>query len=150
MNETLIILRALINDLDGTTYSDEVLLRLISVAAIVVNNEVYFQTVYSINLSTNTIDPEPDQNFALFIAYKAAILLFQSEIKTYGYTNVKIVDGPSSVDLGNISKTLGENLSMFLDQYGKLKWEYGKYGSLGFAILGPTGVDYVSHNRNFS
>lgn len=147
MNDILIILRSLINDLDGVTYSDEVLLRLACVAAIIVTKEIYFDITYSINLSTSVITPDPDQNIGLFISYKAAILLLQNEIKTYGYTNVKIVDGPSTVDMGNISKTLIENVNLLLNQYDKLKQEYMLHGSLGFAIITPTTVEYISTNN---
>lgn len=144
MNTILTILRALLNDIDGTQYSDEALLPLIGVAAIIVTKEVDFDTDYTITIATISISPTPDNDFSLFVAYKSAILLLTSELRRFGYQNVKITDGPSSIDMSNISKSLKENLDTYVVQYDRMKSDYTMSRNLGHFITTPTTVNNLS------
>ena len=141
------ILRTLINDLDESQFTDDILIKLSSVAAINVSNEIYFDTSYSVNLYTNVITPDPDNNFAMFVAYKAAILLLQAEFRKYTYRNIKITDGPSTIDFGNIVKGIKDNLDSFILQYEKMKRDYTTTGNLGCVILTPTTVPCLTPNE---
>lgn len=154
MDDILILLRVLINDINSTTYSDDSLTRLILTSAMIVKKELSFDTNYSINLQLMTITPEIEESFKLFTSHKAAILLLQSEIRTKTYQSVKIVDGPSSIDLTGISKDMQALLKTLTDQYNRMKLDYALSlageGSFGYAVITPTTVEYISNNNTFS
>lgn len=143
-NNIIIIFRTLINDIDETQFSDETLNRLAVVAALMVAREVHFTTTYTVNLATVSISPDPDNDFSLFVAYKAAILLLQAELRKYSYKNIKIQDGPSTIDFANIVSSIKDNLASFLDQYTRMKYDYGLSGTLGHVILTPTTVSTIT------
>ena len=145
MNEILIILRALIQDIDGSIYTDDSLNRLIITSAIVVQQDAYFEQAYTIDISSLSITPDPtDNSFILFCAYKAAILLIQSEIRKYSTQSFKIVDGPSTVDLTNSTKDLKILLDSLLEQYDRLIKDYTRTQNVGYVITTPTTAQYVS------
>lgn len=149
MQDILFMLRVLINDIGNTTYSDDSLTRLILTSAIIVKREISFDVDYKINLELLKITPyETDEVFNLFVSHKAAILLLQSEIRTKTYQSVKIVDGPSSIDLSNISKDMQALLKYSTEQYAKMKLDYtlsqNNGGSFGYAVVTPTTVEYIS------
>lgn len=146
MNTILIILRTLINDLDETQFTDDILIKLSSVAALNVSNEIYFDTAYSVNIFTSVITPEPDNSFSMFVAYKAAILLLQAEFRKYTYRSIKITDGPSTIDFSNISKGIKDSLDSFILQYEKMKKDYTTTGNVGCVILTPTTVPCLIPN----
>lgn len=147
MNTILIIIRTLINDLEETQFTDDLLIKLASVAAINVSGEIHFDTSYSVNLLTNTISPDPDNNFSMFVAYKAAILLLQAEFRKYAFKNIKITDGPSSIDFGNIVSGIKDSLASFTSQYEQMKKNYTINGNVGYVILTPTTVPYLIPNE---
>lgn len=149
MNEILIILRALTNSIE----SDTVLTGLIITASIIVKREFTFDVDYITDITNQTITPDPtDNGFILLVAYKAAILLLQTEIRSYSYQTIKIVDGPSSIDLSGRAKDLISLLNSLLNDYNNIKKDYllnQEGGSFGYAILSPTTVTYIPGN-NFS
>jgi hypothetical protein len=143
MNNIILLVRALIGDQEYSRYSDEVLYRLIVVSSLMISNEMHFDTKYDINISNATINPEPDNTFSLFTAYKTAILLIQAELMKYGGKNIKITDGPSSIDLTGVVTSLKSNLQSYIEQFNKFKQEYNMNGALGYAIITPTTVEYM-------
>jgi hypothetical protein len=149
MDEILIILRALSNTLE----SDNSLMNLIITSSIIVKREFTFDVDYLINITNQTITPDPtDNGFILLVAYKAAILLLQTEIRSYSYQSVKIVDGPSTIDLSGRSKDLKVLLDSIIADYNNIKKDYllnQEGGSFGYAVLTPTTVEYIRAN-NFS
>lgn len=154
LQEIIIILRVLIQDPLGVNYSDASLNKLCLVSAISVNQELCFD--YIISLSAGTITPDPieedDIMFKMFVAHKAAILLLESEVRGYSSQSIKIVDGPSTIDLSNRSKDSGQILKILHDNYALMKRDYSlscSGGSFGYAILTPTTIEYISGN-NFS
>jgi len=145
MDEILIILRALTNSIE----SDAVLTKLIITAAIIVKREYTFDIDYVISITSGTITPDPiDNGFILLVAYKAGILLLQTEIRSYSYQSIKIVDGPSSIDISGRSKDLRALLDSLINDYSNIKRDYLS-NQEGFAIITPTTVQYISGN-NFS
>lgn len=154
MDNILTMLRVLINDPLGETYSDDSLTKLILVAAIVIQKELHFTTTYTVDLSVLTISPEvSDDAFMLFAAHKAAILLTQSEIRTNSSRSIKITDGPSTIDLSSVAKDLMELLKNLITQYDRMKMDYTLHqnegAAFGYAVLTPTTVTYISpHTYN--
>lgn len=148
MSEILIILRAL----TGTTESDSILTKLIITAAIIAQRELTFDINYIISITNETITPDPEDNaFILLVAYKASILLLQTEIKSASGQSMKIVDGPSSIDLTSRTKEFSTLLAGLLVEYFNLKRDYILNGSngLGFAVITPT-TYYRNIGNNFS
>lgn len=85
--EIPIIVRTLINDLeDQQVYTDERLKQIISVAAKYVQFDVVLDHQYSVDVSTNTITPDPtidrDEIFISLVSLKAACIVDQSILRT--------------------------------------------------------------------
>lgn len=142
MDSILIILRSLL--MNSSTYSDESLNKLIIVAAMIVQNEMVFETTYTVDIVNTTITPDPEDNtFILFTAYKAAILLLQAETRTYSSQSVKILDGPSSIDLSGMSKDMKSVLDSIIAQYDKMRRDF-TIGKFGYSVTTPTTTCYYS------
>lgn len=154
IEEIILMLRILIQDPSGAIYSDASLHKLCLVSSIIVQQELRFSENYVVSISLGTITPDPiDSTFQLFVAHKAAILLLESEIKGYSSQSIKIVDGPSTIDLSNRSKDSSQILKLLYDNYSIMKRDYilsaNGGGSFGFAVITPTTVSYITGN-NFS
>lgn len=147
MQDILMMLRVLINDIAGTIYSEDSLTRLALTSAIIVKKELYFEQEYTVNLQLLTISPDPEEDFTLFVSHKAAILLLSSEMRTKTSQSIKIVDGPSTIDLSNISKDMKSLLDFLTAQYDRMKLDFtlhaNNQGSFGYAIMTPTTVEYI-------
>lgn len=110
--EIPIIIRNLINDLgEPPTYSDDRIQQLAVVAAQYVLMEVNLDTIYSVNVVTSIISPDPsapetrDTDFIGFIAMKAACLLDQSTFRTKAAgEGLRAALGPASL---SVTGTLG-------------------------------------------
>lgn len=149
MDEILIILRALIQDIDGSTYTNDQLNRLILTSSIIIQKEVYFETTYVPDLVNLTLTPDPTDNaFILLCAYKSAIFLVQSEMRKYASHSFKIVDGPSSVDMSSVVSNYKTLLDSLIDQYNKMIKDYtltqNEGAQFGYAVITPTTCEYVS------
>lgn len=141
------MLRILIGDVSGVTYTDDSLKKLILVSAIAIQKEVHFDTTYIINFNAVTITPDPtDDSFTLLCSHKAAILLISSEIRSKTNHALKITDGPSSIDLTNIVQELRHLYSLLVDQFEQMKKDYTIAGNFGYAVITPTTVEYISPN----
>lgn len=151
MNEILIILRTLINDISGSTYSDDSLNKLIVVAALLVQKELYFENSYVIDISNTLIAPDSTDNiFNLFVAHKSAILLISSEIRSFSRSSIKFSDGLSTLDKTNVTKDLSSLLDYLTTQYELMKRDYtlsqNEGASFGYCVTTPTTVSYISPN----
>lgn len=145
MDDAILMLRVLINDITGSTYSNDTLTRLLLTSSVIVKREFAFNQNYIINLQDLTISPTPEEDFNLFISHKAAILLLQSEIRTRSFQSLKITDGPSSIDLTSGVKDLKSLLDFSLNQYDRMKLDYAMGdGSFGYAVITPTTVEYIT------
>lgn len=133
------VLRVMINDIDGTTYADCRLEKIVHIAAMHVLKDVSFTTEYTLTLSTWSISPDPstDNNFILLTALKAACIIAQGEVKTESAGAIKVVDGPSSIDLSGKLDGLKSNLTTSCDAYTNAVQEYVRSNVIGEAILGP-------------
>ena len=152
MNEIIIIMTSLLQS-SSESYAEDVLERLACVAAIGVKLENEFDKTYTINLTDATIsniDSESDQPFILFVAYKAVIDLMKAELRTATKQSVKIVDGPSTIDLSSVAKNYTDLIDSLEKQYDTMKKDYvisrNGEGSFGYAVITPTTVGYISTN----
>lgn len=153
MEELIFILRTLINDPLGTKYSDDSLVNLLCTSSFLVIGETPFIDNYTINLKDKLIEPDPtyanvdDVPFMTLVSLKSAYLLLNSEAKVSTTYNVKIVDGPSTIDLKDQWKAISALAELRKKEYDDIKLqltlEYG--GGNGLAILTPTTVDTIMH-----
>lgn len=151
---TNIMVRHLINDMDFNTYkySDDRINSTVAVAAQLVLLELDFNAEYSVDVSLQTITPDPisDNAFINLITIKAAMIIVGGEVKTEASNAISIKDGPSAIDLRGVSSTLLVLYKDLSDKYDSLAQGYGYSGSTGKAILGPysPGSDYVTRTNN--
>lgn len=143
--EMVQILRYLINDIDGSTYSSSRLEKTILVAAQLTLHDVSFAQTYTVDVDESVLTPDPttgtkDDAFINLVVLKAGCIidtgLIRSKLSTLGYV-VKV--GNDMVDTRtqyDAYKTIYEK--GFCKIYDEAKWEY-ELGSQepGRAILGP-------------
>lgn len=105
INESMVItLRALINDLDATTYSDERLEQLIAVAANFVLQDTQ-STVYTVNIMSPDITPDPvtsrDIYFTNLSVVKAACMIDQGNLRVRAaMAGLEALAGPTRLKVG--------------------------------------------------
>ncbi len=145
--EMVTILRYLIDDADfsNPTYPDERLEQMLLVAGQLVSTEVAFPNVYSINVEKCTISPDPtdepkDNGFMNLSCLKAALIIVQNEYKTKSNSAVRVIDGPSSIDMTAVAQNLKGLYDKLLQDYDSYKMNYATSNSeVGQAILSPYG-----------
>jgi len=146
------MVRSLIGDMAGSTYSDNRLRQMIVIAAFEVNNTTSIKKSYEINISKVTIVPDPveeqDLNFCVMTAYKAAVLIIQGEVRNQSLNSITISDGTSSINLTDVTHALQTLYKDLTTMYEDLLQTYViEESSLnGQAILGPysPGSDLVN------
>ena len=152
------IVRYVVNDVDSTnyTFSDERVETSILVAAQLVSNEIDFVQTYTIDVEGGTISPDPtvtatkDNNFINIISLRTGAIMLGSELKTQGFSAVRVSDGPSSIDMSRTMdgiKILYDDVS---SKYEEAKLQYKANGVVGEAILSPysPGSHVVNGNYN--
>lgn len=101
--EIIRIVRVLINDLTYPyEYSNERLLQVISVSAKYVQFDVVLDTTYTVDVTNNTISPDPTVNgdsiFISLIGLKASCLIDQSNFRTKAsLEGIRAALGPASL-----------------------------------------------------
>ena len=139
------IVRYLINDLDSTdyAYSNGRIKQTIVVAAQLVLNEIDFDKTYTVTVSTSGITPDPtaatkDDAFINLVSLKSACLIASRSLRTKGIDAIRVSDGASTIDTGNVLKGF-EILSKDLcGRYEHAKIQYKAGNSVaGQAILTP-------------
>ena len=109
----LTMLRALIGDLDATTYSDARLEQLLVVSAHYVIHELDFDRTYTINITSPNISPDPtsisgdtnNDTFIDFVVLKAACMADWSTYRTKALASgIKARCGPAMLEtMGHIT-----------------------------------------------
>lgn len=156
--ELVMIVRALIADLDSQRYTDSRLKQLIVIAAYEVYSVAEFNT-YVFSITNSTISPDPigggDAAFSVLLAYKAACIILSNELKLT--SNISMKDGPSSIDtkgagvnIANIQKQICTKYEELLADYQLGGSELFQNGGPGQAILGPysPGADLFNWNTS--
>ena len=151
------ITRALIGDMDSSSYTDNRIRQMIVVAAYEVNRSIDFLKNYDVNISKNTISPDPvdekDNSFSVLTAYKAAVLIIQSELKNQSFQSLRISDGVSSVDTSETTRVLQSLYKDLSSKYdGMIDSFVAEESSVhGQAVLSPYSpgsdlVNWYSHS----
>lgn len=142
------LLRALIDDLDAITYTNARLTDIIVVAAHFVAKEINFDYTYTVNIASQTLDPDPDDDFKNFVALKASCLILGAELKQMSNNALKVIDGPSTIETGRGLSFLHKLYDFNLDQYIIAKASY-MAGNCR-VILTPYTVPSSSIGENFA
>ena len=104
--EIPIIVRTLINDWDDQpVYSDDRIIQVITVAAQYVQFDVVLDHVYSVNVTSPDISPDPtvdrDEIFISLVALKASCIIDQSTLRTKAaMEGIRAALGPVSLSVG--------------------------------------------------
>jgi hypothetical protein len=142
------IVRHLINDTDFTspTYPDERIEMTILVAAQLISTEVDFEQVYTINVDSYQISPDPtttdakDDGFINLVSLKAATIIAGSEYKAYSLGAIRVSDGPSSIDTSSIAANLRQLYESLLKRFEQAKLNFAAGNNdVGQAVLSPYG-----------
>lgn len=153
----VLMLRALIGDLDSTTYADSKLQQILAVAAFQVESVADFTNEYTVNVTTVDITPDPveeaDSDFCVLVVYKAACIVVSSEQKVKASSSFSMKDGPSALDTTSAATALANSAKKICDEYNELLTSYmmnGSDGGPGQAILGPysPGADLINWVSN--
>ena len=137
------IVRGLINDLTVPySYMDVRLQELICVGAVLTMQEVDFAHAYVVDLSANTITPDPtnvnDADFQALVSLRTACLISQCEYRDSAKKAIAVKDGPAHVDTKDRAKHLGDLSEGACTAYQQAKGNFNTGdGSLGRAIVGP-------------
>lgn len=155
-----IMVRYLINDVNPSAYkyTDARIEKTILISSYIVNYDASFLNEYNIDISNETITPDPteiepkDEAFIVLTAYKTACVILGSELKTEAGNAISVRDGQSSIDLRGISSTLSILYKDLCLKYENFLFNYkDDITSLaGQAILGPysPGADFITRTHN--
>ena len=157
--DMVLMLRSIIGDLDGSSYTDERLKQVLVIGAYNVQNEATFMNTYTVSVGQVSLSPDPistgASDFAVLTVYKSACILIGSEVKTESCNAISMKDGPSAVDLRGIAASLSGLQQTLCSKYEELitkyQYEKGDGGSpIGTAVLGPysPGSWGVAQNRD--
>jgi len=141
-NDLTIILRALINDLDSSTYTDERLEQILVVSAHLMRTELDFIHVYNIDVEAVTISPDPvdsqDYAFTNLTTLKAACLILAAEVKLAAAQSFRVQDAGAVIDVQGVYKAKKELLDLLIRDLAKARTDYVSGNLSSFkAILSP-------------
>ena len=144
-NEMTVIVRHLVNDVDSSsyTYNDDRVEESILVAAQLSSLEIDFESVYTVDVDSLTLSPDPtdstnkDDSFINLVCLKTAQMLIGSELKTHSLNAISLRDGPSALDLRGIVSGLKILFDDINRRFEEAKTQYKLDGVVGQAILGP-------------
>lgn len=144
--EVIEIVRFYIGDVDEPQkYTDARIKKAAIISASILIQEIPFTNNYTIDIAAETITPDPtttdpkDTDFINLLAMKTACLIIQGELKLYATSSMRVVDGPSSIDLASIFTNLQKLNDNMCRMYEKNKNMYiiGQSG-YGRVVLSPT------------
>ena len=136
------LIRLYIDDDSDTsqTNSDDRLMEIAAIAAYEVSSQLSFSSTYTITLNPASISPSPsdDSNFCLLVAAKSACLLARAEYKTHALQNIRITDGPSTINLEGVAKAMKDRYEDLCSKYEHMARQYMLGNSIsGAAVTGP-------------
>jgi len=142
------VIRSLVNDPCGDTYTDARLMEVLLTSAFLLQNDVELITGYTINFSAQTITPDPTEDTAYLnlMILRAAYIISMGEYRLSSSQSVKIIDGPSTIDLtsrNSAAKSLYESMKKNYDQ-AILDYQLG-VNNPGVAVLSP----YTQENTSY-
>lgn len=151
------ILRAMIGDMGATPqYSDASLQSLIAVAGVMTTRELDFTVIYTIDVNSVSISPDPtvgkfDHDFVGLVCLKAALFIADGEHRNSAKIAISHRDGPSHIDAKGVAENLKAIAKSRKEAYedAKVHYEVGD-GTLGKAILGPYNAFISPYSANIT
>lgn len=151
------MLRVMVNDLGSTTYTDNSLVKVLLLAAIQVQQEITFDTAYTVDISNETLSPDPtvtatkDDSFTNLVCLKAAAIADHGSAILAARRAIAVKDGSSSIDLrGSMQGWLALLEKGWRAVYDQAKKEFilGQAAVAGAMVLTPfrTAVSPVSYS----
>lgn len=141
------LVRVLVNDLDTPyTYSDARIDTFAVTAAYMMLTEASFAYAYTVNISAETISPDPsaDEDFLTLSALYASYLIVRNEAKAWSLRSIRVEDGPSRIDVGKVYDNLTKLADQLFKQYNDALISYMAGNSIaGQAITGPDVVNFL-------
>lgn len=141
--EMTLVVRYLINDIDSTQFSDARLQQTILVAAQLVQNELSFNTKYTVDIIGSGISPDPtnprDDNYISLTSLKTACIIDRGTARSTMLSGARITHNGDTIDTTASAKGAESLLKNgYCAAYEQAKFEY-LAGNLnaGEAILGP-------------
>ena len=153
-NEMVVILRHLIDDVCAVTYTDPRLEETIIVAAQLVNLEIDFDKIYTIDIDSLILTPDPtaavrDNAFINLVVLKAACIITSGEAKANALQAIKIKDGPTEIDTGQRHKALEVRTLQVCEEFNRAKLQYvAGDGRTGQAVMTPFTWDRNDSDRD--
>lgn len=157
--EIVTIVRYMINDIDAAVYTNERIQEVIIVSTTLLLPRVDFTNDYQSDIDLLYLTPDPttttpkDNDFIRLIALQASSIILNSEVKTMAAQAVRIVDGPSSIDVTGAYKALKELAKTYKEDLDAAIMDYQAGNSIGAgAVMTPYTVDFVSYGtriRNY-
>lgn len=129
-SELVMIVRHLIGDICGDTYSDSRLEETIVVSAQLVVSEFSFAKDYQIDVDNVTITPDPtattrDDIFIGLVTLKAACVLARGAMRdAAAREGIKVQDKMGSIQIAGKFTAAKEYAATFCDAYQRAKLEY--------------------------
>lgn len=146
-----VMLRSIIGDDVRTyTYSDERIEEILVTAASQLVMSADFNVAYTVNLSKQTISPDPagDNDFLVLLCLKSACLIGKAEYRNATSQAISIKDGPSTIDAKGVPTAKKDWANDICQKYQDALISYKTGNGLsGAGIVGPYDIDYVSSTR---
>jgi hypothetical protein len=104
------LLRALVDDMDETRYTDERLEQVLAVAAFQVEQDADFVNDYTVGIATPSIDPDPtdadtlDPSFTNLVTIRAACVLDRGSATSWASKGVLVRSGAETLDTRDSAK----------------------------------------------
>ncbi len=143
------IVRYLVNDIDteNPTYDDDRIEETIVVSAQLLQSNVdYYYSTYTVNVQSVSITPDPmnptssgvnkEDGFINLVSLQAAMLILAAEFKDSTSGSLKVVDGPSQIDMTTVAIQKRVLFEEMKDRFNKAVFQYRAGNSIaGKAIL---------------
>ncbi len=145
-NDMVIVLRALINDLDGSDYTSEKLEQILVVSAHLIRNEIDFINLYTVDVEAISITPDPldsqDYGFINLTCLKAACLILAAEVKIAAAQSFRVQDAGAVVDVKGVFEAKKVLYDQLYNDFIRAKTNYVSGNLNAFAaILTPITQD---------
>lgn len=156
-NEMVLILRHLVDDLDESTYDSPRLEETVLIAAHLIQHDVDFNQTYTIDIDGPALTPDPtssprDVGFINLACKKAACIILQAEARTKSKQAIKVVDGPSTIDMTKIGDAALKAAQDACKSYeeARVQYQIGQ-GKVGQAVTGPiTDTSVIPYRGHWS
>lgn len=155
-DESISMLRVVIGDMDENnySYSDCRLTQVLLVSANYVNQSVDFIKDYNVDILNESIFPDPthepkDPAFLNLTVLRSACFILGGELRTSASQSISVTDGPSSINMGGIYKSMKETYDTLCSLYENAKIDHHLATNLGQAITTPYTNENLFPRDNF-